>query len=278
MALSGLEIYKLLPRTNCKKCGFQTCLAFAMQLAKKAVSLDKCPLVDGKVRLVLEEASQPAIRLIEIGAGDNKVLAGNETVLFRHEQKFHHPTLIGLIFDDDMKEADLDRALREVRGLSFERVGQKIAVDLICLRGETKNKEKFLTSLSRIRQQSKLGLVLMPATAEILRDALKVCAQDKPLVSSALTTDLGSFASLCREYKVSLAFGATNLNEFADGAKKLTQEGLSEIVFDISERRPSIRHFACPAPSRSVRTTETSRVPPPKSTMQYGVRSRTISM
>ena len=140
-----------------------------------------------------------------------------------------------------MKEVDLDAALREVRGLSFERVGQKIAVDLIALRGKTKNKQKFLSSLSRIRQQSKLGLVLMPATAEILSDALKVCAQDKPLVSSALASDRGSFVSLCKEYKVPLAFCATNLNEFAEGAKKLTQEGLGDIVLDISERRPSER-------------------------------------
>jgi len=212
-----------------------------MQLAKKTATLDKCPLVDDKVRAVLEEASQPAIRLVEIGAGDNKVLAGNETVFFRHEEKFHHPTLIGFIFDDDMKEVDLDEALREVRGLSFERVGQKIGVDLIALRGKTKNKQKFLSSLSRIRQQSNLNLVLMPATSEILSDALRVCAQDKPLVSSVLASDPGSFASLCKEYKLPLAFCATNLNEFADRAKKLTQEGLADIVLNISESRPSER-------------------------------------
>ncbi|NWG33990.1 MAG: hypothetical protein HXY42_06075, partial [Chloroflexi bacterium] len=27
MALSGIQIYKLLPQTNCKECGFPTCLA-----------------------------------------------------------------------------------------------------------------------------------------------------------------------------------------------------------------------------------------------------------
>ncbi|MHB1326434.1 MAG: (Fe-S)-binding protein, partial [Thermoleophilia bacterium] len=33
MALSGLQIFKLLAKTNCKECGFPTCMAFAMQLA-----------------------------------------------------------------------------------------------------------------------------------------------------------------------------------------------------------------------------------------------------
>ncbi len=45
MALSGIQIYKLLPQTNCKECGFPTCLAFAMKLAAKQVELSACPYV-----------------------------------------------------------------------------------------------------------------------------------------------------------------------------------------------------------------------------------------
>ncbi|MCX5715272.1 MAG: acetyl-CoA decarbonylase/synthase complex subunit gamma, partial [Candidatus Omnitrophica bacterium] len=91
MALSGLEIYKLLPKTNCKDCGFPTCLAFAMQLASKKTSLDKCVHVNEAGRQALESASQPPIQLVTIGTGDNKLELGNETVLFRHEETFYHP-------------------------------------------------------------------------------------------------------------------------------------------------------------------------------------------
>lgn len=64
MALSGLDIYKLLAKTNCKECGFPTCLAFAMQLAKKAVSIEKCPYVSPETKAVLEAASQPPIKQV----------------------------------------------------------------------------------------------------------------------------------------------------------------------------------------------------------------------
>ena len=37
----AFEIYKMLPRTNCKKCGYQTCLAFAADLRSGAVK-DAC--------------------------------------------------------------------------------------------------------------------------------------------------------------------------------------------------------------------------------------------
>ncbi|MFH1245521.1 MAG: (Fe-S)-binding protein, partial [Candidatus Omnitrophota bacterium] len=91
MALSGLDIYKLLPKTNCKECGFPTCLAFAMQIAAKKVELGKCPYVSETAKQALESASRPPIKLVVIGAGEGKLEIGNETVMFRHEQTFYHP-------------------------------------------------------------------------------------------------------------------------------------------------------------------------------------------
>ena len=62
MALTGLDIYKLLPKTNCKECGFPTCLAFAMKLAQKGTELDKCPYVGDEAKAALDAASAPPIR------------------------------------------------------------------------------------------------------------------------------------------------------------------------------------------------------------------------
>ena len=42
MALTGIQIFKLLPKTNCKECGVPTCLAFAMNLASGKAELDAC--------------------------------------------------------------------------------------------------------------------------------------------------------------------------------------------------------------------------------------------
>ncbi|MBL7155642.1 MAG: acetyl-CoA decarbonylase/synthase complex subunit gamma, partial [Candidatus Omnitrophica bacterium] len=126
MGLSGLEIYKLLPKTNCKKCGFPTCLAFAMQLAAKKISLDKCPDVSSETKSALESASQPPIKLIIIGQGEEKIEIGNETVLFRHEEKFYHPAAVGILLDDALPEEELKKALSEIKKLDFERVGQRI--------------------------------------------------------------------------------------------------------------------------------------------------------
>src|SRR5512141_558851 len=91
MALTGLQIYKLLPQTNCKECGFPTCLAFAMKLAAKQAQLSACPYVTEASKAQLEAASQPPVRLITLSSDGRKVEAGNEIVLFRHEKTFYHP-------------------------------------------------------------------------------------------------------------------------------------------------------------------------------------------
>ena len=62
MALTGLEIYKHLPKTNCKDCGFPTCLAFAMKMAAKQVPLEKCPHVTAAGKAALESAARPPIQ------------------------------------------------------------------------------------------------------------------------------------------------------------------------------------------------------------------------
>ena len=76
MALTGVEIFKLLPKTNCKKCGFPTCLAFAMKLAQRQASLDLCPDVSAEAKQKLSDASAPPVKPIVLGAGDRAVKMG----------------------------------------------------------------------------------------------------------------------------------------------------------------------------------------------------------
>ena len=45
MALKGLDIFKLTPKTNCKECGSPTCMAFAMKVAQGAVEIRASVLI-----------------------------------------------------------------------------------------------------------------------------------------------------------------------------------------------------------------------------------------
>ena len=118
MALSGLDIYKLLPKTNCKKCGSPTCLAFAMKLAMKKTSLDQCPDIKEEAKTALDQASQPPIKTILLGSGDNKLETGGETVLFRHEKTFYNQTAIAVTIDDTLSDNDLTERVKKIEELN----------------------------------------------------------------------------------------------------------------------------------------------------------------
>jgi acetyl-CoA decarbonylase/synthase, CODH/ACS complex subunit gamma len=53
MPLTGIQIFKLLPKTNCTICGFPTCLAFAMALADNHVELSDCPFLSEETKAMI---------------------------------------------------------------------------------------------------------------------------------------------------------------------------------------------------------------------------------
>ncbi|MBI4982618.1 MAG: acetyl-CoA decarbonylase/synthase complex subunit gamma [Candidatus Omnitrophica bacterium] len=225
MALSGLDIYKLLPKTNCRECGFATCLAFAMQLAKKVVSLEKCPFVSEEAKKILEASSQLPIKLITLGVGDDKLEIGNEAVLFRHEEKFHHPCGIGFIIDDNLKDIQISERLNKIKQLNFERVGQELKVNLVAIRSNSDEKS-FVAAVKLVLNSTSLPIALMSNNALILRPALELVKDKKVLIYQANKNNFKELAQLALEFKAVLAVQDADL------------VGLSELTQEISKIAP----------------------------------------
>jgi len=236
MALSGLDIYKLLPKTNCKKCGSPTCLAFAMKLAMKKAVLDECPDVSAESKKALEESSRPPIALIKFGSGDNIVEIGGETVLFRHEKTFYHQTAIAITIDDTLGDAALLDRINAIEKLSFERVGQHIAIDMIALVNKSSSGEKFLDALDKILLNSKKPLILASPDPKTIEAGLKKCPGRRPLIYAADPGNLSQMSAAAKTYKTPLALVGNGLKPFPtlEELDKLSQEasglGIEEIV------------------------------------------------
>jgi len=235
MALSGLDIYKLLPKTNCRECGFVTCLAFAMQLAKKAVSIEKCPFISDDAKKILAESSLPPVKLITVGEGEDKLEVGNETVMFRHEEKFHHPCGLGFIIEDALSDAQIKQALDKINNLKFERVGQKLDVNLVAIR-QNKSQERFVAVVKSVLDNTKLGIVLMSEDLSALKEGLNLCATRKPIIYHATKDNLAETAKLAKDSKVSLVVSAPDLEVLASMTKELNNLGISELVLDTGKK------------------------------------------
>ncbi|MFH0763500.1 MAG: acetyl-CoA decarbonylase/synthase complex subunit gamma [Candidatus Omnitrophota bacterium] len=241
MALSGLDIYKLLPKTNCKDCGFSTCLAFAMALAQKKTSLDKCPHVTAQAKEALESAAQPPIKLVTIGKNHNKIEIGNETVMYRHEQKFYHPAAIGILVEDTLTEAEIAKTVSEINGLHFERVGQAIGVNLVCVKNSSKTADKFLGAVRKAASATKLNLALSSSDAAALSAGLAIVKDRRPLIICEDPAAIDDFIDLAKEHGVPLAVTSSNLDEAAEFTDRAKKKGVEELVLNIKGKSAAAR-------------------------------------
>lgn len=231
MALSGLDIYKLLPKTNCRECGFVTCLAFAMQLAKKTVSIDKCPYLSQEAKNTLEASGQPPIRLVSIGTEERKLNIGNETVLFRHEEKFLNPCGIGFIIEDSLSENEIQSRLSSINKLKFERVGQELNVNLIAIR-QNKTKESFLKAVKLVFDNTNLCIALIARDAQTIEEALKISKSRKPLIYNLNSDEYLNSAKLAKEYSLPLVVQAASLENLSNLTKEINNKGVCDLMLD----------------------------------------------
>ena len=234
MGLTGIQIFKLLPKTNCGDCGSPTCLAFAMALAAGKAELEKCPYVSDEAREQLSEASAPPIRPLTIGTGDYAVKIGGETVLYRHEKTFFNKPGLAVLITDAMGDAEVDRRFGKLAELQYERVGLTLRPELVALKNGT-NKEKFL-SLVKKAAGTPYGVILISSDPAVMKEALALTKDKKPLIYAATKENVDAFGALAKEYVCPLAVKGNNLDDMSALSEKLTGMGLKDLVLDSGAR------------------------------------------
>ncbi len=229
--LTGLDIYKLLPRTNCGDCGFSTCMAFAMQVAAKRVALEKCPHVSEEAKAALGEAQAPPMRTVTIGTGDRAWTVGGETVLFRHEEKFHRPCAVAVRVPDDLPSEELAARVREIGALRFVRIGQEIGVNLVAL----EHRGGDLRRATEVaRENTDLPLLIICEDPDVAAGALEACAGTRPLLYPATPENFAPMADLAREHSCPLGVRARGAEGLAELTPEIRERGVEDLVLDPS--------------------------------------------
>ena len=232
MALTGLEIYKLLPQTNCKECTFPTCLAFAMKLAAKQAELKACPYVSEESKAKLEAASSPPIRLVEIAGEDTKVAVGNETVLFRHEKTFYHRPGLFLRLKDSLPVEEIKKQAAAADAYKADYVGIPLTLDGFAVEAVSGDPAAFAAAVKAVRSATKKPLILLASAPEAAKAGLEAAAGTRPLLHAANAGNWQAMAELAKAAKVPLAARADTLDELATLSQSLTQAGIEDLVLD----------------------------------------------
>lgn len=235
MALSGIEIYKLLPKTNCKDCGFPTCLAFAMKLAQKQIELAECPHVSEESKAKLAESSAPPIRLVTLSANGRKVEAGNEVVLFRHEKTFYHKPGLFVRFRDDEPLDEIKSRATAAAQYTVNYVGRELELDGFAVEATSGDETTFTSAVSAVQEAVDHPLILMSHDPQLIAAAMPL-AGERPLIHAATADNWEEMTGLAQEHDAALVVAGDGLESLAELVQKVADSGLKDIVLDVRSR------------------------------------------
>ncbi|MEN8189866.1 MAG: acetyl-CoA decarbonylase/synthase complex subunit gamma [Thermodesulfobacteriota bacterium] len=237
MALTGIQILKMLPKKNCGECDIPTCLAFAMKVAAGQAEIDTCPYVSDEAKATIGEASAPPIRTFKLGSGDDTFTTGGETCLFRHEKRFENPTGLGVLVTTEMSDADVDGRIERFNKLEYERVGVIMKAELIAVK-DAKNDEASFTALVQkvLDGSARAALILMSDSAANLAAAAKLCGDRIPLLYGATSDNAQDMAKVAQDAGAPMGVKATNLDNCIEVAETLLGAGLKDLAIDTGAR------------------------------------------
>jgi acetyl-CoA decarbonylase/synthase complex subunit gamma len=235
--LSPIDVYKLLPRTNCKECGEENCIAFATKLVNREVSLEKCPPIltkeYEKFYIQLKEMLKPAIKEVVVGVGDRAVKIGGKLVMYRHELTYSNPTAIAIDVTDEMSDEEILDRVKRIVGFSFEYIGQTLRLDLVAVRSTSNDPDKFKKTVKKVIENTSLPLILCSLQPNVLKAGLTAVPKAKPLLYAATKDNWKEMAELALTYNCPLTvFAPGNVKLLKSLTKTLQAYGVQDLVLD----------------------------------------------
>jgi acetyl-CoA decarbonylase/synthase, CODH/ACS complex subunit gamma len=245
MVLKALDIYKLLPRKNCKECGEPTCLTFAMKLAGGKGEVEKCPYLDENAKKMLGTSTRPPIQLVKIGVGEASFAAGNEFFLYRHEKTFYHEPGIVIAISDRWAPERIRAVASRVRDERFTRIGADLRFNGVAIRNDSGSAEDFGRAVTIVEEIADIPEVLMATDPAALEAGLAVCGNYRPLVHAAGLDNYQEYCRIAKKYGCPLVVKGAGLAGLDELTKKCASEGLSRLILDLSPG--SLRDFIADA-------------------------------
>ena len=234
MPLKALDIYKLLPKKNCKECGDPTCLTFAMKLAAGKADIDLCPYLDENAKSVLGATTRPPIKLVKMGVGERSFAVGEEFVLYRHDKTFYHPPGIMFAVYDTQTDEEIAAVTARVKNETLTRVGADLKFNGTAIVNTTGTVEAYARTVAAVEKTAGLPEVLVSDNPAALAAALVQCGSYRPAICAATKENYKQMCALAKQYGCRLVIRAPALEELADLARNCVAEGVANILLDLS--------------------------------------------
>ena len=220
--VSPIDVYMLLPKTNCKEYGEENCMAFATKLVNRELALKQCPPLlkkeNEKANKQLWEMLKPPIKEVTIGPEEHSIKVGGKYVMYRHEFTYTNPTAIAIDVTDEMSSEELLERIKRTDEFSYIYIGQTLKLDMIAVRSTSNDPQKFRNAVAKTVENTKLPLILCSLDPKVLEAGLMAAPKIKPLLYAATTENWKDMAELALMYNcaVLLDYGYLLYCDFTD--------------------------------------------------------------
>jgi len=235
--LSPIDIYTLLPKTNCKECGEDNCMAFATKVVNREVMVDQCPpLLTKKFEknyLKLKDMLKPAVKEVTVGADDSAIKVGGKLVMYRHEFTYFNPTAIAIDVTDEMSSDELSERVKKTQEFSYIYIGNDLKLQMIAVRSTSGDANKFKATVKKVAELTKLPLILCSTDSSVMEAGLMAIPKARPLIYAATKDNWKEMAELALMYNCPLAVSAPNdLDLLRSMVKTMKEYGIEDLVLD----------------------------------------------
>lgn len=235
--LSPIDVYVLLPKTNCKLCGEENCMAFATKVVNRVVGLELCPPLLEKQHasnlLKLQGMLKPPVKEITLGTGEKAVRIGGKLVMYRHQFAYFNPTAIAVDISDEASNEEIEQRITAVESLSYDYIGQRLKLDMIALRCTSDDAKKFGTVAKNAFERTQLPVMLCSLNPDVLEAALVVMGKARPLMYAATSDNWKEMAELALMYRCPITVSAPgDLAMLSSLSATLLEYGVEDLVLD----------------------------------------------
>lgn len=227
--LSPMDVYRLLPKTNCGKCGSPTCMAFAFKLAQGTVEVSKCPFLADEAKRALLSLTAPPIAVVSIGCGMGEIKIGGERASFRHEDRFYNEPAIAVELSDVIDLNVVKIILETLRGYEFKRMGQTLKINMLALRNFSSNDDDFIRLVKSVIDVE-YPLIISTENPSLASRVLEILKGERPLLHGVSMKNLTTMAMLAKKFNCPISIRASNWTELLSAIDRLKGLGFSEIV------------------------------------------------
>ncbi|MDF1539337.1 MAG: acetyl-CoA decarbonylase/synthase complex subunit gamma [Candidatus Thorarchaeota archaeon] len=233
-----LEIYPLLPGTNCKECGEANCMAYATKLAEHTVKMRACtPLLleakYAKKLAKLEVLVRPPVREVVVGVGDKAASIGGKLVLYRHDLRYTNETSLFVDIPDTLDNEGISKRVKTIEDWTYVYIGQNLRLDGIALRGVSKDPQTFAKAAKHIAGITDWPIALCSLDPKMLSTAANTISDKRPLLYAATMDTWAEVSEIAIRHNLPLvAYAPGNLDNVATLVNTLRAVGVGDIVID----------------------------------------------